>query len=190
MARRLIGGVLAMVLGACAWPAAAQPAPAPAPATAGDAAPSDAKLALAHQVVEATGVEAALSASFHDMVKVRPTRLPQAREHGREAQARRKVFAEAQADAMAGITPKIVASLVDSYARDYTTRELSDVLAFYQSPSGRSMVAKTPQLMRRVTTNLIGLVPQIRHDMGEEACAKIACTAAERTAFGLAPATH
>jgi len=31
-----------------------------------------------------------------------------------EAQARRRVFADAQADAMAKITPKIVASLVDN----------------------------------------------------------------------------
>ena len=174
MARRFIGGVLAMVLGACAFPAA----PQPAPATAGDAAPSGAKLDLARQLVEASGVEAALSASFRDVVGQTYASLKPA--SSTEAQARRRVFADAQADAMAKITPKIVASLVDNYARDYTTEELSDLLAFYRSPSGRSMVAKTPQLMRRVTANLIGLVPEIRRDMGEEACAKITCTAAEK----------
>src|SRR5271165_2889992 len=142
MARRLIGGVLAMVLGVLAWPAAGQPAPA----MASDVAPSGAKLELARQVVEATGVEAALSASFHDMVGQTYASLKPA--SSAQAQARRQVFADAQADAMAKIAPKIVESLVDSYARDYTTKELTDVLAFYQSPSGRSMVAKTPQLMR------------------------------------------
>ncbi len=181
MARRPIGAVLAIILAAATGQAAAQPAPV------ADAAPSSAKLELARQLVEATNMEASLSGSLRDMIaqsyaSIAPAGTP-------EAQARRKVFADAQANAMIKITPKIVDSLVDNYARDYTTQELNDLLAFYRSPTGRSLVAKSPQLLKRVTSDLIGLLPQMRHDMGDEACAKVTCTQAERKAFGLAPAT-
>jgi hypothetical protein len=34
------------------------------------------------------------------------------------------------------------------YARTFTEQELKDILAFYATPSGRSMLAKTPALMQ------------------------------------------
>lgn len=34
------------------------------------------------------------------------------------------------------------------YARTFTEQELKDMLAFYETPSGRSMLAKTPALMQ------------------------------------------
>jgi hypothetical protein len=171
-------------MAASAYPTISQPAPA----TAGDAAPSARKLELAHQVVEATGIGASLSASMHDAVSRAFASLEPA--GSADAQARWKVFADAQADASAKMSPKIVDSLVDSYARNFTEKELSDLLAFYRSPSGRSMVAKTPQVLRSVTTDLAGFLPQMRRDTGEQACAKLTCTPAERAAFGLAPATN
>jgi len=37
--------------------------------------------------------------------------------------------------------------------------------------------------MQGVTSQLVGLVPQTRRDMGTEICAKITCTAAQTAAF-------
>jgi len=187
MKRVLISAALAMAM-AATHPARAQATTAPG----ADAAPSAHQLELARQLVAASGMNATLSASLRNTIgQLYATLKPAA---SAEAEARRRVFAEAQADATAKIVPQITESLVNGYARTFTAQELSDVLAFYQSPSGRSMVAKTPQLMQGVTVSLFALIPQLRRDMGDEVCAKITCTAAERTAFfgaaDAAPAAH
>jgi len=177
MTRTMVGGILAVFLATSAYSATAQPTSGTA-----DAAPPDSRtLELARQVVDATGVRTSLSGTMQSMIGQTYASLAPA--GSAEAEARRKVFADAQADATAKMVPKIIDIMVDSYARNFTVQELSDLLAFYQSPSGRSMVAKTPQLMRSVTGELVALMPGVRRDMGEEVCAKITCTPAERTAF-------
>jgi uncharacterized protein len=154
-----------------------------------ETAPSARKLELVRQLVEATSMNTIMTGVFHDMMvslsaSLKTTASP-------EAQARRKIFQAAEADALAKMVPKIVESRVNGYARTFTEQELSDMLAFYQSPSGRSMAAKTPQLTQAMVGDLAGLAPQMRRDMGEEACAKLTCTTAERAFyFGPAPAKN
>jgi hypothetical protein len=177
MKRAMVGGILAILLATSAYSATAQSASAMA-----DAAPPDGRtLELARQVVDATGVRTSLSGTMQSVISQTYASLAPA--GSAEAEARRKVFADAQADATARMVPKLIDIMVDAYARNFTARELADLLAFYRSPTGRSMVAKTPQLMRSVTGELVALMPGVRHDMGEEVCAKITCTPAERTAF-------
>jgi len=177
MTRTMVGGILAIFLATSAYSATAQPASG----TADAGSPDGRTLVLARQVVDATNISTMLSATLHNMVgQAYATLTPAA---SAESQARRKVYADAQEDATAKMVPKIVESMVNNYARNFTAQELSDLLAFYQSPTGRSMVAKTPQLMRGVTTDMIALLPEVRRDMGEEVCAKVTCTPAERTAF-------
>jgi hypothetical protein len=177
MTRAILGGVLAIVLAAMAHAAAAQPA-----ATPSAAAPlSERQLALARELVAATGIDKMLSAELRETVgqvyaSLAPAASPQ-------TEARRKVLEQAQSDAMARMAPNIVQSMVDGYAGNFTAQELSDTLAYYKSPTGRAMAAKTPQLMRGITANMIRDLPELRREMGEEACAKITCTPAERTAF-------
>ncbi len=176
MKRMLASAALAIGL-ATTHPATAQ---TPSAAPAADA-PSARQLELARQLVAASGMNATLSASLRNTVgQIYAALKPAA---SADAEARRKVFADAEADATAKLVPQITESLVDGYARTFTVQELSDVLAFYQSPSGRAMVAKTPQLMQGVTGALVTLLPQMRRDMGDVVCAKVTCTAAERTAF-------
>ena len=174
MKRVLISAALAMAM-AMGLPVVAQPTAAPAAD-----APSARQLELARQLVAASGMNATLSAGLRNSIgQLYATLKPAA---SADAEARRKVFADAQADATAKIVPQITESLVNGYARTFSAQELSDVLAFYQSPSGRAMVAKTPQLMQGVTASLFALIPQLRRDMGDEVCAKITCTAASAPA--------
>lgn len=177
MARITAGGILATLIAAAAYSTAAQPVSSPSAA----APPSRRQLALARQLVESTGVTKSLSTTLHDMVGSAYASLPSTGSD--EAQARRKVYEQAQADAMTRMAPKIVDSMVDGYARNFTEKELSDLLAFYQGPAGRVAIVKMPLVMRSVTSELIADLPQLRRDMGEEICAKVTCTTAERTAF-------
>jgi uncharacterized protein len=47
---------------------------------------------------------------------------------------------------------KLKPGYVKLFAEAYTESELDDIVAFYKSPTGRSMVAKTPMLMTKATT--------------------------------------
>jgi hypothetical protein len=44
---------------------------------------------------------------------------------------------------------KLKPAYVELFAAAYTESELDDIIAFYKSPSGRSMVAKNPLLMTK-----------------------------------------
>jgi hypothetical protein len=47
---------------------------------------------------------------------------------------------------------KLKPGYVKLFADAYTEPELDDIVAFYKSPTGRSMVAKTPMLMTKATS--------------------------------------
>lgn len=55
---------------------------------------------------------------------------------------------------------------IDLYRKTYTQKEIDDMLAFYRSPSGRSMVAKMPALMAQSMQTMQGrmatFMPQLR----------------------------
>jgi len=55
---------------------------------------------------------------------------------------------------------------VDIYRKTFTQKEVDDMIAFYKSPSGQSMVAKMPavmgQAMQSVQGKMATLMPQLR----------------------------
>jgi uncharacterized protein len=166
-----------MLVLACAHPGWAQSSPAAAPDT-----PSSAhKLELARQVVDASGANTAMSGMIRG--EINQLVMSGSGNLSPERQERLQVIGHAQADAFAKMAPKIVDSLVEGYARQFTEQELTDMLAFYRSPSGRAIVTKTPQVMQGLIVEMARLMPQMRRDMGEEICAKVTCTASERTAY-------
>jgi hypothetical protein len=157
------------------------------PAQATAAAPSERKLQLARELVEATGMDATMVGAFHDMAKQMTASA--GANLSQERQDKLRIVSDAEGDVLAKLVPTIVQSMVSGYAQTFTEQELSDMLAFYRSASGRSMVSKTPQFMRGITAEMAGLMPQMRREIGAEVCAKLTCTAAERAAyFGAEPA--
>jgi hypothetical protein len=48
--------------------------------------------------------------------------------------------------------------LVDVYVKEFTEQELKDLLAFYQTPSGKSAIAKLPVVMRQSSMVVQGIV--------------------------------
>jgi len=183
MKRTAVGlALLVQLLISAEQPATAQPIAAQSsPAQSADASPSAHKLALARQVVEATRMDAIMTGAFRNMAA--QVTASTGKSLSADRQARMKIIGEAEGAALAKRVPQIVDSMVSGYARNFTEQELSDMLVFYRSPSGRSMVAKTPQFMQGVSAEIVRLIPQMRRDMGQEVCAKIPCTPAERAGF-------
>lgn len=177
MKSKVLLTAVAVVLLISGQAAIAQPAPPPA---AGPP-PSARQLELAREVMAATGVESSMSNMFHNMTAQLTASMT--RNLPPDRQARLEVVGQAEEDVMSRLTPRLIQTMVESYARTFTEQELTDLLAFYRSPTGRSMVAKTPQLMQGVVTEMVTLAPQMRREIGEEVCAKLACSDAEKAAY-------
>jgi hypothetical protein len=153
----------------------------PAPASSEESAPSARKLELARQLVQISDLKTNMTAAMRNMAgqfaaQGAGTLSP-------ERQAKLKVVADAEADVLPRMVPRIEEAMVQGYARNFTEQELSAALAFYQSPSGRAIVAKTPLLMQGVMVEMVRLTPELRRELGEEICAKTTCTAAEKAGY-------
>lgn len=80
---------------------------------------------------------------------------------------------------------------VDIYRQSFTQKEVDDMIAFYKSPSGQSMVAKMPAVMGQVMQTMQGkmatLAPQLRQISEDTASQLKAYEASKQSAA--APAT-
>jgi len=188
MKRTVVGAALAALCLISAQPAPAQTASAPsAPAEVSAPAPGPRQLELSRQLIAATGMDSAMSGMMHNMMaQLAPTANQNL---SPQAQEKAEIIVQAEDHMFDRLVPKIVEMMQTAYARTFNEKELADLVAFYRSPAGRATVAKTPELMKSVTGQILGLMPQARREMGEEICAKTTCTPGQKAAyFGAAPA--
>lgn len=135
--------------------------------------PSPKQLELADQVLTASGLRANFGNMLHSVVNQMTAGM---RVNGAQDQKAAEAMQAAADGAMDKMVPKVLASISDIYARNFTEKELSDLLAFYQSPSGRSMIAKTPQLMHDSMAVIAPMVPDMQRDIITDFCNRLPCT--------------
>lgn len=175
-ARRLIvmGGIaVSLGLAGCAQPGAVPPADvAPALSSAASTAPASA--ATVERLLRAMDMERTLNATFDQVGQIAEGMAAQAgiRPRDREAfdlymkRVNEVVREEASWNQLKG-------PMVEIYARHYTEAEVQGLVSFYESPLGRSMVAKTPAvmqdsaamtqaMMKRVMPRLAALAKELR----------------------------
>jgi uncharacterized protein len=158
----------------------------PAQSSPAAEAPDARKLELARRLVQLSDMSANMTRALRNMTS--QIAAQQGESLSQDRRARLNVIEDAQADVVAKVVPQITETMVQGYAREFTEKELTDALTFYESPSGREIVAKTPQLLQGVVIEMARLTPQMRREMGEEICAKVTCTPTERAAyFGPSP---
>lgn len=147
--------------------------------------PDPARLALAQQIVAATGgaaqAELQLRTVFSAMQKGMATNIPP------ESRAVMGPMWDEMANDMVELTPRILDITTRAYAQAYTEQELRDILAFETSTTGQAMVAKGPALRAQVVTATIPLMmnemPAIMRKAADHTCQQSNCTAAQRTAM-------
>jgi len=87
-------------------------------------------------------------------------------------------------DEIGGIIRKVTPKLAEVYAETFTEQELKDILAFYRTPTGQKMVAKTPELSRRGQEMVRPFIPAMQVDMVgkifDHMCEVNKCTQAQR----------
>jgi uncharacterized protein len=93
------------------------------------------------------------------------------------------VVQEVALEAFAVVMPQIVEANVDIYAEAFTLDELQQLVAFYESPVGRSMMTKSVMLSRRAGDMVQRFQPIMEREMMTRLCARIDC---EPAASGVA----
>jgi hypothetical protein len=159
--------------------AAAQPAPPQADAAE---APIDAdQLALARRLMHLLSSQMNFDAVMNNMIAGMMPAIHQ--QNPNLDQATLDQIQGAVQKAMAGITPDLLDDVAKLYAQRLTRREMEDSIAFYESPSGQSMMHKMPEIMGDIGPLMTKYVPRIEASMIKALCDQDACTEEQRKAL-------
>ena len=153
-------------------------AAAPVAAMGGEAAPDQAKLALAKRYIEVMKVDIALDALMASLGPVsargviRNLELPP---DSRKADLLETAFGEVMAETVAVLMPRYVEQMSKVYAQTYTQAELEGLIAFYSSPLGQSVLEKTPGLAPEASKAMEKLLPEIDFEFQRRLCRRLGC---------------
>jgi uncharacterized protein len=123
----------------------------PAVARADEAPLSADQMALATQVVQAFGIQQVADAAMGGLRMVLVQSLA-----GRNNQPQDKVAGIVDAvlvPDLRALEPQFVASVANSYGHAFTTDELQQILAFYQTPAGAKLAALIPSLTQQMVAS-------------------------------------
>ena len=148
-------------------------------ATAALAAPTARQTELAHRYIAAVHMERTMDATMKAMMPTMLAGIPQ----GSEVQeARRKAVMEVLPQVMSEMMSKMLARMEPIVAETFTEQELSDLVKFYESPTGQAVVDKTPQLAMRMAPVMRELMPEMTKELMAKVCARSDCTSDQKAA--------
>ena len=98
-------------------------------------------------------------------------------------ETRRQIVMDALPEVMSHMLVKLNAQMEPIVADTFSEKELTDLVAFYESPTGQAVVEKTPQMAARLMPVMISLMPEITKELMTKVCAKTECTAAQKAAM-------
>lgn len=133
------------------------------------AAPTARQLELAQRYVAAMRMEKTMTATMDAMT---PSLMASAGELPPE---KRAMLVAAVRDVTQTMMATMSARMAPILAEVFTEKELEDVVAFYEGPSGRSMIDKSPQLAAKMAPVMQEIMPQVRAQMTERICKIAEC---------------
>ena len=159
--------------------AVAQTAQSSASASAASAPAEDpVRLAKARELFAAMHLDASLKGVFDNMFQSAANQMADGPNKDK-AQA----FLHSFSGAFEAHFPELIDGMAQVYARNLSTQELTDSLAFYRSASGQAILAKMPVMMKEALPLSFQMMPKIAADAEADYCAKQTCADAERTVF-------
>jgi hypothetical protein len=87
------------------------------------------------------------------------------------------VVREAVLEGFGNVLPQMMEAFVEQYAATFTLEELEQLVAFYESPVGRSIMTKTMVLAREAGGMIERFSPIMEAEMRRQLCARIDCPA-------------
>lgn len=168
MSKSILAGLAAALFLGCAAPAVAQ---TPPPAAQADAPEQAEKQALVRRYFEVSQFEKIMNTMMESMMapmmndpRIPPEKLP--------------VLREAILEGFGNVVPQMMDAFVIQYAETFTLTELQELVAFYESPIGRSIMNKTLILTRQSGDMMERFGPIMEAEMRRQVCARIDCPAA------------
>ena len=173
----LIVACAALICAVGGSPARATDAPlAEAPAvndTTAPATPSPRVLALTKRYFDAihfkNNMEVALRAMLPQLIN------SMVEEHPDLTAEQRRVINQTLDESLPGLISSMIDKVAPIYASTFSEQELTDAIAFYESPSGKAIIDKAPSLAPKVAALLPQLMPEYKADLMRRLCRKIAC---------------
>ena len=152
--------------------AVAQPA---SPPSAPAAAPSARQIELAHRYMQAINMDKTMAGMMKNMLPAMLAKMPM---NPNVTDAQRQAITEVTTEVTTEMMHKLFAGMEPIMAETFSEQELADLVAFYESPTGRAVMAKTPQMMARLAPLMADLMPAMQAEMRTKLCAKIDCSGA------------
>jgi hypothetical protein len=153
----------ALAVSLLASPALAQPSSPPAP--------SARALELSHRLIVAVHLtdtfDSVMQNLMPQLIDMRSKQIQGFRPEWRQA------LIEASQEAGDDMMAQLAKQAEPIYAQTFTEDELSQAVAFYESPTGQSMIKKTPQITPLLMKNFQGLSESMQADMMARFCKKI-----------------
>lgn len=108
----------------------------------------------------------------------------------------RRFIIDLTAEMTADMVPQMIDEMVPVYAATFTETELAALVAFYDTPMGRSIASKSVTVMPEANRAIMSVVPQMLEKIAGRMCEHYNCTPEEeaelrqgmREGAGLAPA--
>jgi hypothetical protein len=151
--------------------AVAQPSPAPSADVQVVSPNTD---ALVRRLMKAMHFEAQIDTMLGAMMPIMMEQ--QARQHPNLGPADQKVILDTVREVMREkFTPKLIERAVPIYAATFSESELTQMVAFYESPVGQSIITKMPAMAPKIAEAARELIPEATGDMARAMCAKVNC---------------
>ena len=151
---------------------------AASPAAAADPAPSPHALELSKRLFAAMHMERTMAQATQAMAPMMARQM-----EARSPQltpAQRQAVLNAASEMTAKMTEQLMARMIPIYAATLTEKELADMLAFYEGPSGQAILEKTPRIMAQLTPAMTEMMPQMMAEMQTRLCKDIPCPGAPK----------
>lgn len=167
MLKLALAGLATLTLGLAA-PTVAMAA-SPPPAVVQDAEQA-AKEALVRRYFEVSQFEKIMNAMMEQMVApmLNDPSIPRDKV---------PVVREAVLEGFGNVLPQMMDAYVTQYATAFTLEELEELVAFYESPVGRSIMNKTMMLTRQAGEMIERFSPIMEAEMLRQLCARVDCPA-------------
>jgi hypothetical protein len=135
-------------------------------------APSAKSLSLARRYLDAAQAQTILSGEGPVVAQFMLSKIPAPAGGEAKANEVRQAMLEAADAAVAAQMPTFMDRLATIYAEVFTEKELSDIVAFYDSASGKAFVAKTGAATAPVAELIHSLGGAIQSDTQARFCAR------------------
>lgn len=133
-------------------------------------APTAHQLDLARRYVKAMKLEASMGAVMDQLA---PTMMQGSLDS--LPPEKREAVMGVMREVSQNMVTRLGAEMAPILAEVFTEKELEDVVAFYEGPSGKAMIEKTPQLGAKMAPLMKNLMPQMQSEMIAGMCEVFDC---------------